>query len=1029
MIENAYQEEEAFWKAKSKNTWLQVGDKNTRVFHGWVETRRMKNRVQSLLNENGVEHYEEEQKGEIAVQYFQNLFSSSGSQNADRLLEGMLPRVTDRMNSGLIKPVTEAEIKRAVKAIKSDSAPGIDGMTGQFFQKYWSVTGAQVTKEVKGFFETGVVTNAKKMQDLRPISLCSVVYKIISKVLSNRLKLILPKIVSPTQGAFVAGRLISDNLLIAHEMIHGLKTNPNCKEDFIAIKTDMSKAYDRVEWDFLETLFLKTGFDRKWIDWVMNCIRSVTYTVLMNGESFGHITPERGIRQGDPLSPFLFILCAEALVHVMNRAEQNDLLTGMKLTRNCPSIQHLLFADDSLFLCRASLRECTEFLKCLKLYEDSSGQIINFQKSAITFGAAIDPTMKRLLAEILHIDNEGGDGKYLGLPECFSGSKQQLVAFIGEKLNKRLRGWFAKKLSLGGKEVLLKSIAMALPVYAMSCFRLTKHHCQKIMSAMASFWWDEDGEKKKIHWIAWKKVCVPKDQGGLGFRDIEDFNQALLAKQAWKLYNEPESLLAKVYKGRYYASSNILECGKGYRPSYAWRSILFGRELLLKGLIRSIGDGKETLVWGDKWILDEVPRRPVNKQLLYDVKLRVDELIGNDGKWRIETLTELFPPNDAERIKQMAIGGVQDRYVWAYTKSEGYTVKSGSWLATKSQIGNRGREDEPAVLAFKKKIWKLPTLPKIRMFLWRAVSGALAVAERLTAHGMPVDTICKLCQQGEETIAHVLFHCTKARDLWREFHIAPEQQFPDLSLVELLESCLKLMQEGALSKERRQALPWMLWAIWKNMNSLLYAETQESIAVLMRRALEEASLWYEVNKGVSGEEQTALHMGVLQSWTPPAQGMIKCNFHANWRSDRYHVGGAWITRNYNGEVGMHARDALTPNSDKLSADMYCLLWVLKSLRDLRIEEVHIGTDSQELYDAIQKPYRWPRYRGLLQQITTICSEFVGIEFEVESVQSNKVAREISRSVLRDGCFQSYLAMGGPSWLHNIIKTEGAMVIS
>lgn len=90
------------------------------------------------------------------------------------------------------------------------------------------------------------------------------------------------------------------------------------------------------------------GFDRKWIDWLMSCIRSVSYTVLMNGDSFGHITPERGIRQGDPLSPFLFNLCAEALVHVMNRAEQNGLLTGMKLTRNCPSIQHLLFADDSL---------------------------------------------------------------------------------------------------------------------------------------------------------------------------------------------------------------------------------------------------------------------------------------------------------------------------------------------------------------------------------------------------------------------------------------------------------------------------------------------------------------------------------------------------------------------------------------------------------------------------------------------------------------------------------------------------------
>lgn len=337
---------------------------------------KMKNKVHSLINSSGREQFSEERMGDIAVAYFQDLFQSSGLADATVLLDGLEPRITDHMNNGLIRPISDAEIKRAVKAIKSDSTLGIDGMTGHFFQNFWHIVGPQVTKELQSFFESGQlpadwnftelcllpkVQNPNQMKDLRPISLCSVVYKLVSKVLCDRLKLVLPPIVSPTQGAFVAGRLISDNLLIAHVMVHGLRTNTSCKSDFIAIKTDMSKAYDRVEWDFLEALFIKLGFHSKLISWIMSCIRSVSYSVLLNGQSYGHIKPQRGIRQGDPLSPFLFILCAEALVHTMNQAERNGEITGMRLAPRCPPIQHLLFADDSFFLCRASLTECQSF--------------------------------------------------------------------------------------------------------------------------------------------------------------------------------------------------------------------------------------------------------------------------------------------------------------------------------------------------------------------------------------------------------------------------------------------------------------------------------------------------------------------------------------------------------------------------------------------------------------------------------------------------------------------------------------------
>lgn len=171
---------------------------------------------------------------------------------------------------------------------------------------------------------------------------------------------------SDTQGAFVSGRLITDNIIVAHELVQGLRTNKRVGETFMAIKTDMSKAYDRVEWNFVENLLEKLGFDRVFIRWIMVCINSVSYSVLLNGQSHGFIRPERGIRQGDPLSPFLFILCAEALVSILNQSEKQGRLHGINLTVKSPAVHHLLFADDSLLLCCADALESAEIKECFK---------------------------------------------------------------------------------------------------------------------------------------------------------------------------------------------------------------------------------------------------------------------------------------------------------------------------------------------------------------------------------------------------------------------------------------------------------------------------------------------------------------------------------------------------------------------------------------------------------------------------------------------------------------------------------------
>ena len=163
------------------------------------------------------------------------------------------------------------------------------------------------------------------------------------------------------------------------------------------------------------------------------------------------------------------------------------------------------------------------------------------------------------------------------------------MSFIREKLHWRLNGWFLKSLSHGGKEILLKSVVLALSVFAMSCFKLPKDLYSKLTSAMIEFWWSNSTNKKKISWVALQKLCKDKELGGLGFKDIEKFNQALLAKQAWRVWKNPESLLARILQHRYFPRYSFLECGIGTRPSYAWRSIQHGRELSSKDWCISLG--------------------------------------------------------------------------------------------------------------------------------------------------------------------------------------------------------------------------------------------------------------------------------------------------------------------------------------------------------------------------------------------------------------------------------------------------------
>lgn len=225
----------------------------------------------------------------------------------------------------------------------------------------------------------------------------------------------------------------------------------------------------------------------------------------------------------------------------------------------------------------------------------------------------------------LGIEAEGREAKYLGLPECLNGSKVKLFSYLKDKLGRRISGWHAKTLSQAGKEVMIKAVASAFLVSAMSIYKIPKTVITSLSSALANFWWSAVEHKRKIHWISWEKMCLPKDLGGMGFKDLESFNKALLAKQAWRLINLEDCLMSQVLKGKYYEGTCFVKVQLGKRPSYAWRSVLERKELLVQGLKVAVGNGSSLKVWTDPWLEDDdgISRPPLRKQRVFHVNLQV----------------------------------------------------------------------------------------------------------------------------------------------------------------------------------------------------------------------------------------------------------------------------------------------------------------------------------------------------------------------------------------------------------------------
>ncbi|GAA0168567.1 hypothetical protein LIER_23254 [Lithospermum erythrorhizon] len=368
-------------------------------------------------------------------------------------------------------------------------------------------------------------------------------------------------------------------------------------------------------------------------------------------------------------------------------------------------------------------------MRILGDYELASGQKINLSKSSVSFEKSSSVESHQKVLPVLGMREVVDQGKYLGLPLHIGWSKREVFRYITEKVDSRLKGWRGKLLSQSGKEIMIKSVTSAIPIFIMNCFKLPVGIIDSLNSSMAKFYWGNADGFRGIYWKVWDKLCDDKFEGALSFKDLECMNLALLAKQGrgggGQVITRQASLLFKVLKGKYFRQSTFLRAKLWANPSFGWRSLLEGHKVLSKGIRWRVGDGRSINMWTEPWV-------PRNTDFFLrgeqgDKPRWVSELM-QGGVWNKREVERVVEGDDVRRILSIPINqrGLHDRPIWSHTKCGNYLTSSGYKCARNLQKGDelRGKalgenNNNESISWVWKQVWKLHIPPRVKKFVWR----------------------------------------------------------------------------------------------------------------------------------------------------------------------------------------------------------------------------------------------------------------------------------------------------------------------
>ncbi|KAL0283468.1 UNVERIFIED_CONTAM: hypothetical protein Sangu_2888100 [Sesamum angustifolium] len=510
---------------RAKLRWLKDGDQNSKVFFRKINLTRAKQRVFQITQASGETLTNQHEVIQEFISYFQTLIGSSNHPRTVDLgfLQHEIRRITPAEASFIVTTVTAAEVREALFDIDVESAPGPDGFGSAFYRAAWPVVGQSMFEAVGEFFPNS------NHQDY------SEAYTAGSTLLINY-----------SQNAFVPGRSISDNILLAQELLAGY--NQMRLPERCTLKVDIQKAYDSVEWDFLLEVLKLFNFPTHFINLIEQCVTTASFSVSLNGAIHGFFKGGRGLRQGDPMSPYLFVLVMEV----------------------------------GSALLRYRVRNATQFHK-----EPDHTFPSGAAAKATAFG------LRGFQEGSLPI-------KYLGIPLTSSRLTIADCRPLFDKVDTRIAGWNHQNLSYAGRIQLIKSVLSTLHTYWASVFILPKGVLKMLERKMRSFLWQgpSGGRQAKV---AWDQISKPKAEGGLGMRSLIIMNQALMLKQMWRILQNDGSSIWVDWIQRYRLRHTTLWTFNRTTGSWCWKKMLKLRPILQRGVNYKVGDGSSFSLWQDVW--------------------------------------------------------------------------------------------------------------------------------------------------------------------------------------------------------------------------------------------------------------------------------------------------------------------------------------------------------------------------------------------------------------------------------------------